>query len=171
MRLAERGMPFVVALVAIAAGYGLSVGLDGYFVYLGMSAVVAGISLLGLGVVTGSAGMISLCQLTFGAVGAWTVSALNKAEAPGGFLTWLLLGGLAAGLVGVLVGLPALRLRGINLAVVTLGLAAAADLALVQLQFPGVAGGISVERPDAFSDDRSYFQLAIVVLVLCCLAV
>ncbi|MFD5095561.1 ATP-binding cassette domain-containing protein [Amycolatopsis thailandensis] len=175
MRLAERGIrtgfPFVVAIAAIAVGYGLSVGLDGYFVYLGMSAVVAGISLLGLGVVTGSAGMISLCQLTFGAVGAWVVSALNEAQAPGGFLTWLVLGGLAAGVVGVLVGLPALRLRGINLAVVTLGLAAAADLALVQLQFPGVSGGISVERPDAFSDDRSYFQLAIVVLVLCCLAV
>ncbi|MEU9689045.1 branched-chain amino acid ABC transporter ATP-binding protein/permease [Amycolatopsis japonica] len=171
MRLAERGIPFVVAIVAIAVGYGLSVGLDGYFVYLGMSAVVAGISLLGLGVVTGSAGMISLCQLTFGAVGAWTVSALNEAQAPGGFLTWLALGGLAAGAVGVLVGLPALRLRGINLAVVTLGLAAAADLALVQLQFPGVSAGISVERPEAFSDDRSYFQLAVVVLVLCCLAV
>ena len=171
MRLVERALPFVVAVVAVAIGYALSVGLDGYFVYLGMSAIVAGISLLGLGVVTGSAGMISLCQLTFGAVGAWVVSALNAAEAPGGFLVWLLLGGLAAGLVGVLVGLPALRLRGINLAVVTLGLAAAADLALVQLQFPGVASGLSVERPENFSDDRSYFLLAVVVLVLCCLAV
>ncbi|UJW31285.1 ATP-binding cassette domain-containing protein [Saccharothrix sp. AJ9571] len=171
MRLVDRSLPFAVAVVAIAAGYALSAGLDGYFVYLGMSAVVAGISLLGLGVVTGSAGMISLCQLTFGAVGAWVVSALNAAGAPGGFLVWLLLGGIAAGLVGVLVGLPALRLRGINLAVVTLGLAAAADLTLVQLQFPGVAGGLSVERPDAFTDDRSYFFLAVVVLVLCCLAV
>ncbi|QFU91296.1 ATP-binding cassette domain-containing protein [Amycolatopsis sp. YIM 10] len=171
MRLVERALPFAVAAVAVAVGYALSVGLDGYFVYLGMSAIVAGISLLGLGVVTGSAGMISLCQLTFGAVGAWVVSALNAAGAPGGFLVWLLLGGLAAGLVGVLVGLPALRLRGINLAAVTLGLAAAADLTLVQLQFPGVASGLSVDRPDAFADDRSYFLLAVVVLVLCCLAV
>ncbi|AXB43420.1 ATP-binding cassette domain-containing protein [Amycolatopsis albispora] len=171
MRLVERLLPFAVAALAIGAGYALSAGLDGYFVYLGMSAIVGRISLLGLGVVTGSAGMISLCQLTFGAVGAWVVSALNAAEAPGGFLVWLVLGGLAAGLVGVLVGLPALRLRGINLAVVTLGLAAAADLTLVQLQFPGVASGISVERPDAFSDDRSYFLLAVVVLVGCCLGV
>ncbi|GAA4524016.1 branched-chain amino acid ABC transporter ATP-binding protein/permease [Amycolatopsis samaneae] len=177
MPLAERkparsiGIPLLIAVVAVAVGYGLSVGLEGYFVYLGMSAVVAAIALLGLGVVTGSAGMISLCQLTFAAVGAWVVSALNKAEAPGGFLVWLLLGGLAAGVVGILVGLPALRLRGINLAVVTLGLAAAADLTLVQLQFPGVSEGISVLRPDAFTDDRSYFLLAVVVLVACCLAV
>ncbi|WP_051385512.1 ABC transporter permease subunit [Actinokineospora inagensis] len=165
------GGPLVVAVAAIAVGYSLSVGLDGYFVYLGMSAIVAGIALLGLGVVTGSAGMISLCQLTFAAVGAWVVSGLNKAGAPGGFVVWLICGGIAAGLVGILVGLPALRLRGINLAVVTLGLAAAADLTLVQIQFPGTVDGISVERPDAFSDDRNYFWLGTIVLTVCCLLV
>jgi branched-chain amino acid transport system permease protein len=67
--------------------------------------------------------MIALCQLTFAAVGAWIVSLLNVMQAPGGFIVWLVLGGIAAGLVGVLVGLPALRLRGVNLAVVTLGFA------------------------------------------------
>ncbi|PPK65396.1 ATP-binding cassette domain-containing protein [Actinokineospora auranticolor] len=169
--LTRFGIPLVVAGAAILVGYMLSVGLDGYFVYLGMSAIVAGIALLGLGVVTGSAGMVSLCQLTFAAVGAWVVSWLNRIEAPGGFLLWLLCGGVAAGLVGVLVGLPALRLRGINLAVVTLGLAAAADLTLVQIQFPGTVDGISVERPDAFSDDRNYFLLGIIVLTACCLLV
>lgn len=171
MRPVRLALPFVVAGAAVAVGYALSVGLEGYFVYLGMSVVVAAIALLGLGVVTGSAGMISLCQLTFAAVGAWVVSALNKADAPGGFVVWLLLGGLAAGVVGIFVGLPALRLRGINLAVVTLGLAAAADLTLVQLQFPGTTEGIPVARPDAFTDDRSYFLLGVVVLAVCCLAV
>ncbi|TCO59881.1 ATP-binding cassette domain-containing protein [Actinocrispum wychmicini] len=170
MRPARLGIPLIVAAAAVGVGYVLSVGLEGYFVYLGMSAVVAAIALLGLGVVTGSAGMISLCQLTFGAVGAWVVSWLNTMDAPGGFIVWLLLGGIAAGLVGVIVGLPALRLRGINLAVVTLGLAAAADLTLVQLQFPGTTEGIPVARPDSFSDDRSYFLLGVVVLVVCCLA-
>ncbi|GLZ39338.1 ATP-binding cassette domain-containing protein [Actinokineospora sp. NBRC 105648] len=169
--LSRFGVPLIVAGAAIVVGYLLSVGLDGYFVYLGMSAIVAGIALLGLGVVTGSAGMVSLCQLTFAAVGAWVVSWLNREGAPGGFFVWLLLGGLAAGVVGVIVGLPALRLRGINLAVVTLGLAAAADLTLVQIQFPGTVDGISVERPTAFADDREYFLLGIIVLTLCCLGV
>ncbi|MFI5585304.1 ATP-binding cassette domain-containing protein [Amycolatopsis sp. NPDC051758] len=172
MRLAERfGLPLLVAVAAVAAGYALSVGLEGYFVYLGVSAVVAAIALLGLGVVTGTAGMISLCQLTFGAVGAFVVSACNVAGVPGGFVVWLVLGGLAAALAGVLVGLPALRLRGITLAVVTLGLAAAADLTLVQIQFPGATEGLSVERPEAFSDDRSYFLFAVLVLVVCGLVV
>ncbi|WP_410620940.1 ATP-binding cassette domain-containing protein [Amycolatopsis sp. cmx-8-4] len=171
MRLAERLLPLLVAAAAVGVGYALSVGLAGYFVYLGVSAVVAAIALLGLGVVTGTAGMISLCQLTFGAVGAFVVSACNVAGVPGGFVVWLLLGGLAAAVAGVLVGLPALRLRGITLAVVTLGLAAAADLTLVQIQFPGATEGLPVERPDAFADDRSYFLFAVLVLVACGLVV
>ncbi|WP_290062259.1 branched-chain amino acid ABC transporter ATP-binding protein/permease [Amycolatopsis solani] len=170
-RVARAGLPFLVAAAAIGVGYALSVGLAGYFVYLGVSAVVAAIALLGLGVVTGTAGMISLCQLTFAAVGAFVVSACNVAGVPGGFGTWLVLGGLAAALAGVLVGLPALRLRGITLAVVTLGLAAAADLTLVQIQFPGATEGLSVERPAAFSADRSYFLFAVLVLVACGLLV
>ncbi|WP_370963145.1 ATP-binding cassette domain-containing protein [Amycolatopsis sp. cg9] len=169
--LARQALPLLVAAAAIGVGYALSVGLAGYFVYLGVSAVVAAIALLGLGVVTGTAGMISLCQLTFAAVGAFVVSACNVAGVPGGFVTWLLLGGLAAAVAGVLVGLPALRLRGITLAVVTLGLAAAADLTLVQIQFPGATEGLAVERPEAFSDDRSYFLFAVLVLVACGLLV
>ena len=115
--------------------------------------------------------MIALCQLTFAAVGAWIVSLLNVMQAPGGFVVWLVLGGIAAGLVGVLVGLPALRLRGVNLAVVTLGFAAAADVTLVQIQFPGSADGTAIERPAMFSNDRQFFFLSIVVLALCALAV
>lgn len=163
--------PVVVALAGIGVGAILSAALPGYFVFLAISAVIAAIAILGLGIVTGSAGMIALCQLTFAAVGAWIVSLLNVMQAPGGFLVWLVVGGIAAGLVGVLVGLPALRLRGVNLAVVTLGFAAAADVTLVQIQFPGSADGTAVERPSSFSNDREFFFLSIVVLALCGLGV
>ncbi|MDQ4501693.1 ATP-binding cassette domain-containing protein [Sinomonas sp. ASV322] len=152
-------------------GYVLSISLSGYFVFFAVSAVTAAIALLGLGIVTGSAGMIALCQLTFAAVGAWVVSLLNVMEAPGGFIVWLVAGGIAAGAAGILVGLPALRLRGVNLAVVTLGFAAAADVTLQQIQFPGSKDGIPVERPDAFSDDRQFFFFSVIVLVVCALGV
>ncbi|WP_047521673.1 branched-chain amino acid ABC transporter ATP-binding protein/permease [Microbacterium sp. ZOR0019] len=161
--------PFAVALVGIGVGAILSAALPGYFVFLAISAVTAAIAILGLGIVTGSAGMIALCQLTFAAVGAWIVSLLNVMQAPGGFIVWLILGGIAAGLVGILVGLPALRLRGVNLAVVTLGFAAAAGVTLVQIQFPGSADGIAVERPEMFSNDRQFFFLSIIVLAVCAL--
>ncbi|MFS6528579.1 branched-chain amino acid ABC transporter ATP-binding protein/permease [Microbacterium aurugineum] len=161
--------PFAAALAGIGVGAILSAALPGYFVFLAISAVTAAIAILGLGIVTGSAGMIALCQLTFAAVGAWIVSLLNVMQAPGGFIVWLILGGIAAGLVGILVGLPALRLRGVNLAVVTLGFAAAAGVTLVQIQFPGSADGIAVERPEMFSNDRQFFFLSIIVLAVCAL--
>ncbi|MFJ4044614.1 ATP-binding cassette domain-containing protein [Microbacterium sp. NPDC089987] len=163
--------PFAFAAAGIGVGAVLSTALPGYFVFLAISAVVAAIAILGLGVVTGSAGMIALCQLTFAAVGAWIVSLLNKMQAPGGFIVWLVVGAVAAALVGVLVGLPALRLRGVNLAVVTLGFAAAADVTLVQIQFPGSADGTAVERPELFSNDREFFFLSVIVLALCALGV
>ena len=169
--LYRNGWPFVVAVAGIAVGFGLSIGLSDYIVYLAIGAVTAAISILGLGVVTGSAGMIALCQLTFGAIGAWVVAFLNNANAPGGFLVWLVAGAIAAGGAGILVGLPALRLRGVNLAVVTLGFAAAADATLIQLQFPGVTTGNQVLRPDAFSTDSQYFFLCVIVLVICGLIV
>lgn len=176
MPLAERpwiraAWPFAVAAAAVAVGWMLSVGLSGYFVYMGVSAVTAAVAILGLGVVTGSAGMIALCQLTFAAIGAWIVSLLNVVEAPGGFIVWLLAGGAVAGLAGILIGLPALRLRGVNLAVVTLGFAAAADVTLGLVQFPGTTDGIAVERPETFSSDREYFFFSILVLTVCALAV
>ncbi|MBL3687558.1 ATP-binding cassette domain-containing protein [Leucobacter zeae] len=175
MLLADRRLrtvlPIVVAVAAIGVGYALSVSLSGYVVYLAISMVTATISILGLGIVTGSAGIIALCQLTFGAIGAWVVTFLNKNETPGGFVVWLIAGAVVAALAGVLIGLPALRLRGVNLAVVTLGFAAAFDVLLVQTQFPGQKDGLSVERPDMFSNDREYFFFAVIVLVVCAVGV
>ena len=175
MLLANRRLrpviPIVIAIVAIAVGWGLSVGLSGYYVFLGISAITAIIAVIGLGVVTGSAGIIALSQLTFAAIGAWVVAWMSVNEVPGGFPVWLLAGGVAGGLAGVLIGLPALRLRGVNLAVVTLGFAAAFDVMLVQIQFPGSVDGIAVERPEAFSSDREYFFFAIIVLVICALII
>jgi len=163
--------PFVVGALAILVGLVLSNALPGYFVYLAISAVIAAIAIMGLGVVTGSAGMIALCQLTFAAIGAWIVALMNIWHAPGGFVVWLVLGALVAGVAGILVGLPALRLRGVNLAVVTLGFAAAADVTLVQIQFPGSAEAISIDRPVMFSNDKKFFFLSIIVLVVCALIV
>lgn len=161
----------LIAVASVLLGWLLSAVLPGYLVFLGTTAVVAMVSLLGLGVVTGSAGMMALCQLSFAAVGAWVVSWLNTAGVPGGLMLWLPLGGLAAAAVGLLVGLPALRLRGVNLAVVTLGFAAAVDLTLGKIQFPGTLSGVQVPRPDLFPGDRRYFLFAVIVLVLAALLV
>ncbi|WP_228407065.1 hypothetical protein [Leucobacter muris] len=107
-------LPIAIAILGIGIGWALSVGLSGYVVYLAISMVTATISLLGLGIVTGSAGIIALCQLTFSAIGAWVVTFLNKNEAPGGFIVWLLAGAVVAAVAGVLLGLPALNWPGLS---------------------------------------------------------
>ncbi|WP_323741215.1 branched-chain amino acid ABC transporter permease [Microbacterium sp. VKM Ac-2870] len=160
-----------IAVAAVAGGFALSALLPSYYVFLGSSAVVAAISLLGLGVVTGSAGMIALCQLSFAVIGAWVVSQLHFVHAPGNGVLWMITGGVVAGLVGLLVGLPALRLRGVNLAVVTLGFAAAVHLTITTIQFPGATTGIRVLKPEPFITDRSFFVLSVIVLVVLALAV
>ncbi|MBL0373235.1 branched-chain amino acid ABC transporter ATP-binding protein/permease [Rhizobium sp. KVB221] len=131
--------------------------LPKYWVFLITAVFIIGIALQSLGLVTGRTGMISLCQMSFAGVGAWVTGYLNVAEAPGGLIVWVLIGGLAAVPVGIAIGLPALRLRGINLAIVTLGFAAAFDTVLATITFPGQTTFTQVVRPELFDSDRGYF--------------
>jgi len=160
-----------IAVIGLAVGGVIAAVLPGYLLYIATTAIVASIALIGLGVVTGTAGMIALCQLSFAAIGAWVVSWLNLIHAPGGYIVWLLLGCVASAASGLLLGIPALRLRGINLAVITLGFAAALDLTLVKLQFPGADQGTKIQRPWPFDDDRGFFLFAVIALVVAAVVV
>jgi len=131
--------------------------LPKYWVFLITAVFIVGIALQSLGLVTGRTGMISLCQMSFAGVGAWVTGYLNLIGAPGGLAVWMLVGGLAAVPVGIAIGLPALRLRGINLAIVTLGFAAAFDTVLATITFPGQTTFTQVARPEAFDSDKGYF--------------
>ncbi|MBR0725573.1 branched-chain amino acid ABC transporter ATP-binding protein/permease [Bradyrhizobium manausense] len=154
--------------VAITIGLGglAILILPNYWIYLATGAMIGAVGLLSLGVVEGRAGMISLCQLSFAGVGAWTVGYLNVAEAPGGLPIWILIGGLAAVPFGIAIGLPALRLRGINLAIVTLGFAGAFDAVLAAITYPGQAEFLQVLRPDVFDGDRGYFLFVVIVFAV-----
>ena len=80
------------SIVAAATAHrgGIAIGLlPGYWIYLATAVLITAINLLSLGVVEGRAGMISLCQLSFAGVGAWTVGWLNVAGAPGGLPLWI----------------------------------------------------------------------------------
>ena len=188
MSLADRrtrgrrlSVPFVIAVAALALAAGFAFGLPAYIVFLGTTVLVSMVALLGLGVVTGTAGMISLMQLTFAAVGAWVAEflAINTPMGTmfGGFsfIVIMLIAGLAAAVLGLLVGLPALRLRGVNLAVLTLGVAAAADATFQKISFPDATTNMRMPRPfDIAVDptgDRYYFLFTAVVTILICLGV
>jgi branched-chain amino acid transport system permease protein len=83
--------------------------------------VIAAIGATGLNVVTGYAGQISLGHAAFLGLGAYTGAVLG-ADHGVSALIWIPAAGVAAALLGAVVGPLALRLRGLYLAIVTLGL-------------------------------------------------
>jgi branched-chain amino acid transport system permease protein len=107
----------IVAVVVIALGFALSP----YWQYVGCVGAADAIFGLSIGLVYGQAGMLSLCQPAIGAIGAWSVAYLTgeRGWVP---LPWsLFIGAIIAIPIGLAAGMPALRLRRVNLAIVTLG--------------------------------------------------
>lgn len=103
-------------------------------------ALVSVVGALGLMVLTGFAGQISLGHAAFLALGAYTVAILGEQwHLP--FWLALPLGGLSAALVGLAVGPFALRLEGLYLAIVTLGLLYLVHHVLHS--FPALTHGVS----------------------------
>jgi branched-chain amino acid transport system permease protein len=170
MKRASIRASLVIVIAAIVLGGAITGLLSSYWVFLATSVLITGVALQSLGLVAGRTGMIALCQMSFAGVGAWTVGYLNLAEAPGGLALWILLGGLAAVPLGVAIGLPALRLRGINLAIITLSFAAAFDVILATMTFPGQTAFIQVPRPALFDSDEGYFAFALIFYVVIAVA-
>lgn len=89
---------------------------------------------LSVGILTGLAGQLTLGQFAVGAMGA--VVSVYVSSATGNFPMAIVYGGLAAGVVSVLLGLPALRIRGLMLTVTTLAFALVTPAFLLE-QFLG----------------------------------
>jgi ABC-type branched-subunit amino acid transport system ATPase component/ABC-type branched-subunit amino acid transport system permease subunit len=122
------------------------------------SSALLGIVSLSLVVITGYAGQISLAQLTIAGIGALAAGqASHYAHLP--FELSIVVGVLAAATVGVLVGLPAVRCRGANLAVVTLGLSLIIEQLI--LNNPSLSGGtvgLTTGSPTLFGININFFS-------------
>ncbi len=89
-----------------------------------------------------SAGMICLGQAGFMAIGAYTATLLSM-KVGLSFLWAVLAGGCVSGLVGIVAGFPALRIRGVYLMLMTLGLGEAIRVFLLNFEYVGGVTGIS----------------------------
>ncbi len=149
-----------VAAVGLAA-----IGAGQYLLYIMSLAGVAVIVALGLDVLMGVAGLISLGQAAFYGIGAYTSALLAANGVP--FPLALAGGGVAAGIVGFFVGLPALRVSGHYLALITLAFGEVARLVFLHGEsLTGGASGLAVARP-AFPSwvrgDLAYFWVILAV--------
>ena len=152
------GAAFIAAASLVAAGSDLS-----DLISLG-DVLGFGIILLSLVLLTGYGGKVSLCQLTFAGIGAFVVGKVGAT--PVGFAAAV----LAAGAVGALIALPAIRLRGLYLALATLAFARFVDVVI--FPHPSVFGSgqrLAIDRfhagPVRFDSERAYFVLMAVVFV------
>lgn len=111
--------------------------------------IVSVLAVLGVNVATGYGGMISLGHGVFVGVGAFATGYyVDDLSMP-----WLLaitLGAATAGIAGAFVGIPALRIKGIHLALVTLGLAIV--FRPLSKRFPSITGGVSGRSIEARFD-------------------
>jgi branched-chain amino acid transport system permease protein len=139
----------VVAAIALAVAATAAFG-GGYFVYVlnltGIFALVA----IGLALLTGFSGQISLGHAGFFAIGAYASALLAQRL---GLPFWIAIpaAGLLATAIGALVALPALRLKNLYLAIATLGFGIVTQKMIFEWRtLTGGGGGLQVPPPMLF---------------------
>ena len=160
------------ALVAVLAATGPLFLSEYWLKAILVPTLIFGLSALGLNLVTGYAGLISMGQAAFMALGAFTaVIMYGRFGVP--VLLAILLGGLFAAAIGVVVGTPSLRIKGLYLMVATLASQFIIIWVLQRVPWTGSGsfatlntppvriGGWLVETPA----DKYYFVLGVVVLM------
>ena len=170
MRPALIALAVVLVLLFVPSIFSL------YYVDAWTQVAIYSIVTLGLGVLVGRVGMVSLGQGAVLAMGAWVAARLLFATSLP-FPLVLLAAGLITMVLGTLVGLPALRMRGLYLALITLMLAGAITVVLQNINFPNGGHGFTgyngslvhippIRRPSIAITDQAFFRYAVIVAVL-----
>jgi branched-chain amino acid transport system permease protein len=150
--------------------------LNSYFLLTMTGVVIYSIITLGLGLLIGRVGMVSLCQFVLAGLGAWVALRLSYAtDLP--FPVLILFAGVVTMVIGTLIGLPAIRLSGLYLALITLMAAGALTILLRTAQFPNggsgffgnsSAGGASslLPRPSIARSDVAYYRYCVIAALI-----
>ncbi len=153
-------------LLLLAAALVFPFTTSSYYLFLINYVLVYGIGIMGLNLIWGYTGLLSLGHPAFVAIGAYTTGLMMlKWDVS----YWLALpaGLILSGACAILVGLPVLRLKGHYLAVATLCLAILVEALLVQWQ--GLTGGsvglIGLPAPRLFGRDMDQRDLYFFVLL------
>ncbi len=155
------GLLFLVGFVVLPQfiSNANSVKLTGTFGF-----IIIGLS---VGIVTGLGGQLSLGQFALGAVGA--VASFEISRRTGNFFESFVYAGLAAAVVSVLIGIPALRIKGLLLTVTTLSFALVIPSFILQQDWV-LGSGKDPGRPTlngfAFETGRSYYYIGLATLLV-----
>src|SRR5919205_687004 len=147
-----------------------------YWIDVLTAVAIYSIVALGLGLLMGRVGLVSLGQIAILALGAWVAARLDYGTSIP-FPIVLLIAGLITLVLGTAVGLPALRLSGLYLALITLMLAGAITVVLTATNFPNgghgflghtesPTGSTAIRRPAIAESEPGYFRYTVVVAAL-----
>ena len=141
---------FAIIFLVLIPLHSMITGIE-YYISLVSLVGITVVGALGLNILLGYTGQISIGHAAFMSVGAYTAANLAvKFGLP--FYITLPLGGVMAALIGILVGIPSLRVKGLYLAIATL--AAQFIIEWIINHTPAISGGVAaaieVERPELF---------------------
>jgi branched-chain amino acid transport system permease protein len=165
---------FMFGLLAVAAMVVPLVASDYWFRALIVPFLILSIAAIGLNILVGYCGQISLGHAGFMAVGAYGAYNLVVRVPEINFLLVLVLAGGVAALVGVLFGIPSLRIKGLYLAVATLAAQFFLDWLFIRVKWftnYSPSGSVSTSPVELFGwviespRDKYWFVLAIAVVM------
>jgi ABC-type branched-subunit amino acid transport system ATPase component/ABC-type branched-subunit amino acid transport system permease subunit len=154
------GSPLQIAAVAalLGAGIALALTVNGYWVFVLANVALLAIVGIGLNVLLGLTGQVSFGHVGFYAIGAYTVSILTSSAGWSFWAAWPVALGLG-GAAGALLALPALRVKGPYLAMITIAFGFIVEHAIVEasdltggqngimgIAAPSLPGGLEGER-------------------------
>jgi branched-chain amino acid transport system permease protein len=166
----------VIAVLLLLALFALPPLMTLYYTDTMTQVVIYAVVALGLGLLVGRVGLYSLGQVAVLTIGAWTGARLLFATSQP-FPLVLLEAGLVTMVIGTLLTLPALRLRGLYLALITLMLAGAVTVVEATVNFPNGGGGFSgyngslihipaIRRPSIAQTDPAYYRYSVVIAIV-----
>src|ERR671933_2782121 len=138
----------IAALLAILL-FALPPLLSLYWIDVLTAVAIYSVVALGLGLLMGRVGLVSLGQIAILALGAWVAARLDYGTSIP-FPIVLLISGVITLVLGTIVGLPALRLSGLYLALITLMLAGAITVVLTATNFPNGGHGFLGHTESSF---------------------
>jgi branched-chain amino acid transport system permease protein len=168
--------PAVIAILLLFVLFGLPSLFTLYYIDASTQVAIYAIVALGLGLLVGRVGMVSLGQAAVLSLGAWVAARILFATSLP-FEVVLLASGVITMALGTLVGLPALRLSGLYLALITLMLAGAISVVLATTNFPNGGQGFlgyngnsvhipPLRRPGIATTDPAFFRYSVVVAII-----
>ncbi|MDP4146305.1 MAG: branched-chain amino acid ABC transporter permease [Bacillota bacterium] len=164
--LKRTGIFLIASVVLFAILFGLMKAdiIGRYYtqiiILMGINVILA----LGLNLILGFTGQLALGHAGFMSVGAYTAAMLTiKLHLP--FLVVIILGGVMAGLFGLLIGIPTLRLKGDYLAITTLGFAQIIQVAITNIEPLGGARGLAGIPPKTTFVWTFFIVVAVIAII------